>query len=783
MPRLRVLLRAHRWFLIVVTTFIALAIWYNVATPIGESDHELSHYRYTQYVKANWQLPSIDYVWPAVKTEDQCKYPFESGLGLEQRQFRQPPLYYALNAFTFLWLDTSDNWWPTPNEYGYHAGNFDGGINAFIHSLAEEDLHSNVVVAVKLHRLFSTITGMLGLLATYLTGLLLFPSRQKYAAVLMTAAVAFVPAYIFSSSVISNDILVGVLGLWCIFFCLKSVLGDTPSLKAFAAAALCLALAFLAKYSAVTIALPFAITSIYLLVRSFRQDGKTFRHTIVALTLIIAVQLILVGLWFWRNQQQYKDIFVGYNVSNLSVSSRILYFLELTQGTLLSDLSDGLKFTSFTYWGLLGADAITLPQWLLSIMALIGLAVFTGLFYKLLTNRTVVRDKLLIIVGIFCVLGTWLLIYTWIFYGPRGRYILSLYSIIAYLIISGISVWRTRRFPWLGGYLYIGLVLLVALFVPPFLLQPAFAAPPMETNANLRQGEAPIHAYVNDFAELVGMSILPQDIGPYSPVDVTLIWRVLDTTSNSYAVGVHLIGSDNTYLGGTTHASGKGNYPTSLWQPGDVFRDTYRIHTESAEEMSLPTAARVKVSVICPGLEGTNHQSFYTADRERIGSAIYSEPVRFGLPEVMPTVHQSDRYLAQFGETLILTHANLPTIAQQPGWSLPVVLRWRTLSAGAHDTKLSIQLLDADGNWILGSDGSPSETLPPELWRAGDTLHATRWLDLPDNLAPGEYTVIVALYHASDLTRITTYDRLGNTLESNAHSLGTISISSTPSGD
>ncbi|MBK9233699.1 MAG: hypothetical protein IPO15_23355 [Anaerolineae bacterium] len=215
--------RTHRLAVVIGLVFVGLALWYNVTLPIGESDNEASHYRYIQYIKTYRDLPPAFYQWPAPPSTDQCQSPSSTDVQDPEHQFRQPPLYYLLTSVAFFWLDTSDPWWPPTNHYSIHSNHPDGGYNVAIHTEREAFPYQGTTLAVRLIRVLSSLFGLLGLIAVYLTGRLIFQPGPSPLPALMMAVVGFVPTYTFAASVINNDILVGALGLWCIYFCALSV--------------------------------------------------------------------------------------------------------------------------------------------------------------------------------------------------------------------------------------------------------------------------------------------------------------------------------------------------------------------------------------------------------------------------------------------------------------------------------------------------------------------------------------------------------------------------------
>ena len=88
----------------------------------------------------------------------------------------------------------------------------------------------------------------------------------------------------------------------------------------------------------------------------------------------------------------------------------------------------------------------------------------------------------------------------------------------------------------------------------------------------------------------------------------------------------------------------------------------------------------------------------------------------------------------------------------QPGESLPFHLYWQATAATEADYQVFNHLLDADGNLISQADGPP---LPDPLLRRGtsdwddpeEIIYSREYLlTLPEDLAPGEYTLVTGFY-------------------------------------
>lgn len=737
----------HRWFVALLVLFVATATWYNVATPIGESDNELSHFRYIQYIQAKRALPPISYEWPEPETQDQCLDQSQSLAPSGERQFRQPPLYYLLSAATFFWLDTSENWWPPENKFGLNHGHLDGGQNAYVHELGELQSPHKTVVAVHLIRTLSLVLGALGLVAVYGIGRLLFPGKSKSAAILMVSLTVFVPTYLFSSAVINNDILVGVLGLWCIYFCLLSALHRIRFIPLAVAAGL-MVLALLTKYTGAFLLPVFTLTIVVVLIKSARTGAHSLIKTVLFLVGILALPLIVGIGWLVRNQRLYGSFIAGYPGLDLSPSSTITDLIARPYSELVHTVADTGRFTFDTYWGLLGADSVIMPGLFLTIAAVFAIPIVIGVLWYLVRSPRSDENKGLVLLGLLVLVINLLFYYSVVDYGPRGRYYLALYPIIAFITVWGTRFVSSRKYQWLVPSILSIFVIVSSILVPVFVLKPIYAQPSMSPDASLLSSETPVHALYGDFAELVGISIEPRDAIPYEPVDVTLVWRVLKPTPNNYVVGVHLAANDQTYMGGTSHFPDNGNYATSLWQPGDIFRDHYRLYVESNSAVELPTGSKIKVSMFCRTNDGDLHLSVSTLEGESFGNAVYSDLLRLGLP-LNPDESVPDDPMARFGDEIALNQiGGIPQTLYEEE-ELLVEFELQALKRPNSNYSIYLQLLNEENRVVVGADYPLTQDYyPSSLWLAGEQIEHQHPFDLGVvRLLPGgEYRLITGLY-------------------------------------
>ncbi len=104
--------------------------------------------------------------------------------------------------------------------------------------------------------------------------------------------------------------------------------------------------------------------------------------------------------------------------------------------------------------------------------------------------------------------------------------------------------------------------------------------------------------------------------------------------------------------------------------------------------------------------------------------------------------------LADFGGELSLIKLVLPEQARwTPGATLPITLTWQARRPMTQAYVQTLQLLDATGQLIAQQDGQLfGGALPTTQWQPARAIHDATALILPPDLAPGQYTVIVAWY-------------------------------------
>ena len=115
----------------------------------------------------------------------------------------------------------------------------------------------------------------------------------------------------------------------------------------------------------------------------------------------------------------------------------------------------------------------------------------------------------------------------------------------------------------------------------------------------------------------------------------------------------------------------------------------------------------------------------------------------------------------------------------RPGGTVAAELTW-VADAAPGDLRGFMQLIAPDGRLVAQQDGVPGGGYAPSTgWVPGTPVADRRGLALPDDLAPGEYTLIAGLYDAATGQRLAVTNSDG-TPQGDFMGLGTIQVSDQP---
>ncbi len=737
---------ADRGAIVMATLYAVLATTYSLVTPVFEASDEISHYPVVEHIATTGQLPVQR---PGVKT-------------LWEQEGSQPPLYYLLAATLTFWIDTGDLeqiQWRNPHaKLGIPLDS--DNKNMIIHTEAERFPWRRTALAVHLIRFFSVALGTGTVLLTYRLAQEVFPGAS-WGAVLASAFVALNPMFLFISGSVNNDNLIVLLSTACILLSVRILNhGITPGRTGMLA--VLASLASVTKISGLTL-IPFI--GLALLLRGWRHGE--WRRALFAAFAVAAAWLTLAGWWYLRNVALYGEP-LGLNTHVAIAGTRSIDLITL--------LTTEWYAFWVSYWALFGAVNILASGQvyffyaLLSLVAVIGLTLWARREIRarrwayLLIPGLLTLQILIVLVGVI----RW----TMTTYASQGRLVFPVIAPISTLMAFGIVQMESAE--W-HKHVVLASVIFLALIAgtAPFLyIAPTYATPPTVTM--IPETATSIHAQFAGL-ELVAAKTHSVTVSAGELVPITLYWRTEAPLAENYSIYLHALGRDNEEIGKVDSYLGGGLLPTSHLQPNTIIRDEYWLELDPIFE--APTSVRIQVGV------GLYSEEVYEVilpvlpDGQSPTSITLDAGVAYPADGCERFV-EDEEALATFADFAVMWGPGIPATAQ-PGNTIEVSLIWDRRADTTTDWTVFVQMVDETGIIVEQADGPPVQGYyPTSLWRMPCQVEDTHVLQVPPDLPPGTYQILVGLYDASNpsFARIPAMDATGSPYPNDAVSLGTVRV-------
>lgn len=531
--------------------YAALVLAYNVVQPPFEMSDEFAHFRFVRYLITNRQLPV-----------------FQPG---DRSEYHQPPLYYALSALLaapFPAGDLADY----PNRINPYAGyrSWEPGYdnkNLYLHGPWDAWPFHDTALAVHVARLASLLAGLVTVAGVYQTARRLLDENGALTA---AALAAFTPMFVSVSGSVQNDAgaaAVSTLALWLGVWLYQE--GLTARRAALWGAVL--GLGALTKISSALMVVPAAALILF-----WGEAQRIPWRRRLGILAVLALSAALVGGWWYiRNLVLYGEpTAVEVNVTTYG-DQNFWQGLAWWQGA--------LPYTWTTYWSRIGHGDLVLPAGVyLALAALIALGLL-GLLRQLLRPKSIgvtplTEQRALTTYFLTAILTAFLGLLAYISRSPtgaQGRYLYTVLAAFTPLVVLGWHALLPAR--WHRGLAWavsLGMALFAVLVLALYLV-PVYSPP--AALAQVPAGATPVSANLGGVAEIEGYIVTPASAGPGDRVQVTVYWRPLSQTDQPYSVYLHLLADDDTLLAQRDTYPGLGRNPTTVWEPGRLFADTYQV--------------------------------------------------------------------------------------------------------------------------------------------------------------------------------------------------------------
>ncbi len=696
--------KVERWLVgALVVAYLGLALAYGLSSPLYEPTDELRHVRYVRHIAAYRSLPV-----------QQAEGP--------RAQSHHPPLYYALGALVSGWVPVAQDVYYEPplNPYwGYRMWE-PGPDNKlqYLHGPDERWPFRGITLAVYLVRWMTTLMGAGAVYLTYRLARDVTPDHP-HLALASAALVAFNPQFLYLSGAVNNDIPAALCGVAVLLVCVR-MLRQGPALRTDVTLGVLAGLALLTKFHLA--ALLGLIGLAYLLAAWPR---RAWRALLRGLAIVAAGSALLAGWWFWRNAVLYGDP-TGMRMVNTLWSGR-------TPGESWWALGQSLPYLWSSLWGRFGYGQAPLPEpiyrglWAFCLFALCGYAV---------PRRAATPPlRLLAFLGATCLVFCAVVAYYILIQpaGAMGRFLFPALPAFALLVALGFSRYAPPRGAWLTS-LVLGLGSLgLALYALCGVLRPAFLPPRPLSAREVARLPNPTAVEFGGVARVLGYRVTPTEIEPGGSVWVTVYWQALAQSERPYAVFVHLLSTAGPMVAQRDTYPGLGRYPTTVWQPGVAFADTYRLDVPLGAY--TPDQAYVQVGLYDPA-------------GPRLATASGEDALRLGEVRILPRPGELPNALeANFGDRLTLAGYELDRRTAQPGETIRLTLYWRAQRELDTNYRVFAHVLGAGDQVWAQDDGRPhSEEPHTRRWVPGQVMRDERTLTLAAGTTPGFYDLEVGLY-------------------------------------
>lgn len=721
--------------------FVLLGLIYTVTVPVFEAPDEPWHFNYVRYVAQGHGLPSM-------LNNDSGAY----------QEVGQPPLYYLIAGLVTAPVPTDDLRGLALHNpgFGYQApGTVNDNKNLMAHSEREAFPWRGAALAIHLARLVSLVFGVLTVFATWLLARQVCPDSNLIP--LATAAVvALTPQFVFASSVASNDSSAAALST-CTLWAIARMMRLGVTLRRAALTGLLVGVASLTKTSTILLG-GFAVAAILIAPNPFilgpqgPNDPVDTKRLLSALKMtwktrlrdvgvLIVFALAMGGWWYARNALLYRDP-LGLGVHLTTPWARPAQIS-------IADVLPSLPLAYRSFWGAFGWGNVEMSPVIYWAIAAVLIAAIVG-WLRAGVRLDLCRPQpaALLMCALWCgAVFVSFLRWNQQVEAPHGRLLFPVLGSFALLLVVGLARLAEPRV--VLGVVVVGFLVL-SFAAPLAYIRPVYAWPELFPPDQLADRKSQVTSYnlqYGDQVQLIGVALDHVSVVPGQWLNVTLCWTAAHPITRNLTVFVHLLGRENLVVGARNTWPGLGRFPTSFWPVGRAFCDTIPVLVE--------TAAPV------PELYGIEAGWYDAETNDRLEAVDAAGqlvlPPIVGRVRIAPAqpLRVSPQHVAQadFGPAMLVGF-DVPAQAR-PGDQTLLKLYWRATATLPQDYTVFVHLLDSAGQPVAQADAEPrGRAYPTSTWVVGDVIPDVHALDLPADIAPGDYVLRVGLYLAPNGPRL-----------------------------
>jgi hypothetical protein len=248
---------------------------------------------------------------------------------------------------------------------------------------------------------------------------------------------------------------------------------------------------------------------------------------------------------------------------------------------------------------------------------------------------------------------------------------------------------------------------------------------------------------------LAGFGLSSAAPNPGDDLEITLYWQALEQAGPAYTAFLHLLATGGTGVAGVDEPVLHGLYQPDLWPKGETLPDRHRLTLPpdlppGRYRLDLGLYPTGQPEALLPVADG---------DRLPLATLIVGE-VATPRPMVPAGV--------TFGDQIRLLGYDLGG-SPDPGSQLG--LYWQAVDWMDRDYTIFVHLTGPDGVIATQSDAPPGDPFfPTSTWLPGDMVVDPHVLTLPADAPPGDYSLLVGVYHEPTDERLQAVDAQGTPL-------------------
>jgi len=252
-----------------------------------------------------------------------------------------------------------------------------------------------------------------------------------------------------------------------------------------------------------------------------------------------------------------------------------------------------------------------------------------------------------------------------------------------------------------------------------------------------------------DSITLVDYLLDQRSANPGDTLNLLLLLRAVKPMTHNYVVAVRLVDAQGGVI--WEHQGWPAGAPTSTWVVAR--RIWYDHHTPTLPPATPPGLYRLELYFTDPDSHAKLPARRMNTG-ESAGEIVPLTYIQVDSSLIAPAHPLTDR--AEFDGQIALVGSNLAMQEERaPDAALLITLVWRALTQPAQNYTGFVQLLDAQGQLVAQQDHPLTHNfIPATLWEPGLTIADEYQIDLPTDLKPGSYRLIVGIYDAATGIRL-----------------------------